>query len=514
MIERKILLGLITSTDYLNLIRPVYESRFLDSDLIRTVASWCVEYYDQYKEAPGQEIQGIYLDKLKKKKITKETGDALEEDILPGLDEEYDEALFNVDHLLDKTYEYFNEQHLDKHNDTVQDALDKGEVDKAKQLASDYVPISRPNSRDLDLSGDTVLAKIDAAFKDAGTPLVLYPGVMGEFINPQLIRGGFVGFLAPEKRGKTWFLMDMAIRASRQQCKVAFFQAGDMTEAQFLRRVGIYLTHKSDQERYTGKQFLPVKDCIHNQLDECNRKERESDFGIFSDRAGESDSFRYKVTFEEILERYKEEPDYSPCYNCKEYNKKPWGAAWVKEVTIKHPVTNTTAKKAVQEYFIDRKRRLKVSTHANGTLSVKAIRDTISSWEKEDDFIPDVVIVDYADLLVDNNPEFRHKQNQIWKDLRGLNQDLHCLMVTATQADAASYEQDRVGLSNFSEDKRKYGHVTAMYGLNQDSSGREKQLGLLYVNELILREGDFDSKSGVFVLQSLKTGRPFMGSYR
>jgi hypothetical protein len=82
-----------------------------------------------------------------------------------------------------------------------------------------------------------------------------------------------------------------------------------------------------------------------------------------------------------------------------------------------------------------------------------------------------------------------------------------------TQADAASYEKNSLGLSNFSEDKRKYGHVTAMYGLNQDVDGREKKIGIMRINEIVVREGEFDTSSQIHVLQNLRRGRPFLYSY-
>jgi len=87
-------------------------------------------------------------------------------------------------------------------------------------------------------------------------------------------------------------------------------------------------------------------------------------------------------------------------------------------------------------------------------------------------------------------------------------------MVTATQADAASYRTGRLSLSNFSEDKRKCGHVTAMYGLNQDPGGREKKLGILRINELVVREGEFSVDNEVRVVQDLRIGRPYLESFR
>ena len=109
--------------------------------------------------------------------------------------------------------------------------------------------------------------------------------------------------------------------------------------------------------------------------------------------------------------------------------------------------------------------------------------------------------------------EERHRQNKIWKQLRSLSQERHCLVVTATQADAKSYESGLLHMKNFSEDKRKYGHVTAMYGLNQDKDGREKNIGLMRINEIVLREGDYNTSKTVTVLQNLRRGRPFLGSF-
>ena len=54
-----------------------------------------------------------------------------------------------------------------------------------------------------------------------------------------------------------------------------------------------------------------------------------------------------------------------------------------------------------------------------------------------------------------------------------------------------------------------------MYGLNQDkeNTSREKKLGVMRVNELVIREGSFDVTSQVSVLQNLNIGRPYLGSY-
>lgn len=86
------------------------------------------------------------------------------------------------------------------------------------------------------------------------------------------------------------------------------------------------------------------------------------------------------------------------------------------------------------------------------------------------------------------------------------------MIVTATWSDAASYDKNTLSLSNFSEDKRKYGHVTAMYGLNMNEE--EKRIGIMRFNELVIREGAFERMNQVRVLQCLAIGRPLLDSFR
>ena len=155
-----------------------------------------------------------------------------------------------------------------------------------------------------------------------------------------------------------------------------------------------------------------------------------------------------------------------------------------------------------------------MSSHANRTLTVTEIESILTRWEKEENFIADVIIVDYADIMAPEiGADFRHQENDKWMRLRGLSQKKHALVVTVTQTDASSYEQDTLSLRNFSEDKRKFAHVTAMYGLNQDTNGREKAIGIMRINEIVVREDAFSKDTQVRVLQNLKRGQPCLESF-
>lgn len=526
-IERRIITGLIISTEYLNRIHKFWDSKLLESRTAKKIASWCWEFYEQYHTAPAKEIESIFVRKTKN--LEKEEIQDVE-DILESLSEDYERGdKFNVPYLFDQTIEYFEERNLNLFLGDVKDELDQGNVNQAKSLAYQYKPadISLVDDSNIDLSNKEVLKdSIHKAFLSTSQPVVTYPRQLGSFMNEQLIRGAFVAFMAPEKRGKTYLLMDMAIRAARQGSNVAFFQAGDMTQEQQLKRICIHLAKRSDNEKYSGKMYEPVRDCIWNQLDQCDLKQRECDYGPFEDKWVDSytgdklknpgvDYIRNKIELKELRQVYKKHRgEYKPCHNCSKYWKSNWGAVWLKQVDTGSPLTEQEAKKFAEKFFVKGNRRFKLSTHPSRTLTVTEIDRVLDLWEREDGFVSDLVIIDYADIMQPEiRSDFRHQENDRWMKLRGLSERRHVLVVTATQTDTRSYEKDRLSMQNFSEDKRKFAHVTAMYGLNQDRKGREKELGIMRINEIVIREGDFSSNKEVYILQNLKRGQPVLSSF-
>ena len=516
-IERRIITGLIVSTDYQERIQKIWNPALLDSPELKMISSWCLSYFQKYNKAPDKDIQSIYMEELKTGKISKADAEYIEE-VLSGLSDEYGrDTQFNSAYLYDQTIRYLKSKELERHSREVQELTDMGRIEEAEKLAKSYTPtILEDVDIGLDLSSVEALKRIDRAFNETGQPVVSYPGALGELWNEHLIRGGFVTFLAAEKRGKSFFLMEMALRAIRDKANVAFFEAGDMTESQVLRRICIYLTRKSDKSKYCQERYKPCGDCVYNQLDICQRVDRNCDHGIFDGIT--LDLFNTQIhefaNIETLKKKYAEFPNYETCtaYGC---NKRR-GTIWLQKVKRTRPLIARQAKKELRLFFKKYKRRFKLSTYPAGTLTVSEIRKCLNTWERHDGFVPDLIVVDYADLLSASDgsvTEFRHQQNHIWKNLRALSQERHILLLSATQADAESYKKGRLSLSNFSEDKRKLAHVTAQYGLNQDPQGREKKLGILRINEIVVREGEYSSDNEVVVLQDLAAGRPFLESY-
>jgi hypothetical protein len=515
--ERRIITGMIVSKDYLDRIQRFWDSTLLESPELKIIADWCMEYFQKYNRAPDSNIESIYMQGLKGNYLSKGEAQYIEE-LLESLSDEYGrDTQFNSAYLFDQTIKYLKTRELERHNEEVQSLIELGKVEEAEKLAQSYTSkISQSVDIGIDLSSNEALDRIERAFNETTQRVLSYPGALGNMWNEHLIRGGFVSLLAPEKRGKTFMLLEMSLRAIRQKANVAFFAAGDMTEAQMLKRICVYVAKKSDKEKYCQARFIPVGDCVFNQIDSCQRSDRNCDHGVFEGTSLETFQRNYAqfVDINTLKEKWKECPDYEPCdsHSCD----KRRGSIWLKKIDETKPLTSKQAKKAIRNFFQRYRRSFKLATYPAGVLTVTEIKRCLNEWEKYDGFVPDVITIDYADIMSAEDSsirEYRHRQDHVWKNLRALSQERHVLLLTATQADAESYKKGRLSLSNFSEDKRKLAHVTAQYGLNQDPQGREKKLGIMRINEIVVREGEFSGDNEVHILQDLAAGRPYLESY-
>lgn len=142
MTERKILIGLITSTEYLKAIHNIWNAQFIESTTAKRIAHWIWEYYDKYEHAPGKDMEAIFFDKLKSGKLPADLAEEIEQEILPSLSDESVEEPVNVPYLVDLTKKYFDERHLDIHTENIKALKAKGEIEQAKKLAADFVPLS------------------------------------------------------------------------------------------------------------------------------------------------------------------------------------------------------------------------------------------------------------------------------------------------------------------------------------------------------------------------------------
>jgi len=369
-IERRITIGSITSTEFLAQIQDHYQPDYILSPEARLLQTWCMDYYSIYKKAPNRDIQEIFA--VKKEEIDEDKADFIA-DVLEGMSEEYDPEQFNHEYLWEQTKAYFKHRHLEIHVDKIKGYLDSDQLDQAEIIAEKY---HAPEIIGLDgIYPFEDRAAVRKAFEHDVKPLFLFPGAIGQLMNEEFVREGFVNFLAPEKRGKSFLLSECGFRAQMAGNDVAFFQAGDMSEAQQIKRQAIWLAKRSYKQKYCGLLYVPVMDCLRNQTDDCNDEASCANSAETPFRNQTAQQIETKK-FGEYVAAFKECPDYIPCTRCK--NKSDFrGAFWYR---IREPVQPLTGKEAIRYMFTWGKKyraRLKMATYSNESLTTSTIRNQL-----------------------------------------------------------------------------------------------------------------------------------------
>ena len=426
--ERTVLIGMIVDKVVLGRIVPKYDKGMFRSPWANRVSFWCITYFNKYQKAPGPHIQSIY-ETWASNTHNKDTVEIVGQ-FLGSLSRQYTRLRrdSNSEYVIDTAAQYFNKVKLERLSEAIDADVNQGEIDKAIHRTVDYHKLEMGVGAGIDVFADK--ENIKAAFEDEHDAIITYSDGLGKFFGDRLERDGFISIMGPDKKGKSFWLLDMAFRAILQKRRVAFFECGDLSQHQIMRRFMMRVSRS------------PLYPCVVKYPMDIRSRPKAPPLLRFRRK-----QFKQKLTWKKA---------YKAC----------------KSLTEGRGL----------------KSKLRLSCHFNDTLTVDGIRGILDEWERND-WIPDVVVIDYADLLDMSylGLEGRDRIDKTWKQLRRISQERHCLVITATQTDTAAYDAKTVSRKHFSEDKRKNAHVTGMIGLNQ--TPKEKERGYMRLNWVVLREG-------------------------
>jgi replicative DNA helicase len=124
------------------------------------------------------------------------------------------------------------------------------------------------------------------------------------------------------------------------------------------------------------------------------------------------------------------------------------------------------------------------------TASVQTIRAHIQKLEQTKDFKPDVVLVDYADLLRASRGygEKRHELEGNYEELRGLSQEFNCVMVTADQTNRGGMNEELVTLTAIAESYAKATVCDLIMTVSRTVADKENGTGRLFIAKSRLGE--------------------------
>jgi hypothetical protein len=134
--------------------------------------------------------------------------------------------------------------------------------------------------------------------------------------------------------------------------------------------------------------------------------------------------------------------------------------------------------------------------------------------ERNEGFIPDIAIIDYADILSpeDSREVGIEKEDKTWMALARLASERKMLVVSPTQVTRDALEAYTLQESHMSKWIGKLGHVDMMLTVNQ--SAEEKRRGLTRIGIIAHRHRNFDPSATIMLLQQLTLGQPNLDSQK
>lgn len=447
---RDIIKSMITDKYVLAKLSAIWaiEPKPFEAQWCNQLGRMCISFYEKYGRAPKREI----LSRIRAWG-EKNQGD-------PNVISDMEAAISHigdrfkregsVDYAVERAVSYFEKVRVLREAERIKEEAESGRVDDAiRRLALSRLEVNKNKGLFLFNDEEEMAQYFDTPLYGS---LVQYPSAATEFFQKSFARGCFVAFEGPEKSGKSWWLLDLAFRALRHHAKVAVFEVGDLTKRQVMER---FYRRAAQRPMEKGEVDYPV---AFKAPDEVRCEPR---------------SFEKDLTGISLMQ----------------------AIAKFRERTIK----------SQEPYFW-------LNSYPAGTMTVAGIESVLNDMEREDGWVPDVVIVDYADLLAPERSaakfDRRDQINETWKALRSLSSKKEMLLATATQANRGSYKARVLRLEHSSEDKRKAAHVTALWGINRDDVERDMQVTRL--NWIAGRESAFSPTRCLYAAGCFPIGNPMV----
>jgi replicative DNA helicase len=484
-IELKILVGIIVSTSFARKIIPTLKAEYFTTDYIAKVFEWCKDFYSTYKECPGKHIQDIYEEN---KEQLEEAQQQIIEKFLTKLSKDYEQQEeFNVEYLIDQAVTYIEEKSIRSIAERTLKYLEHGKSDKAKLELQSYKKVAKITSDWVNPFNSDFIKETYFSEEEGGDNIFIFPGALGKIVGYHQ-RDWLVAVLAPMKRGKSFFLMEMAFRAFMNHKRVVFFSL-EMSEKRVEKRL---LRRITAHGKIEGEYLYPTFDCLFNQNGECVRVERTNKIKLLN---GEGN----KPVFNKDMK-------YKPCIVCRG-NSHYQAATWFMIKKREKQSIQKSVRKAnsLVKMYGD---NFRLKSYPAGTANINDLISALDYLEYTENFIPDAIIVDYADILKAEDNRLvdpRAKADSTWIKLKGLADSRHCLVITASQGTRKSIDKKSIGQTDIAEDIRKLAHIDVMYGLSQTQE--EKLESIMRINVLANRDEDSSELKQVICLQQRGLGQ-------
>lgn len=445
-LQENLLCLLAFDTDHCNLVRNALEVSDFTGQIHRALAGKLYEFIDTYHRPPGLGHLADLFDEDRKHMDAEEQ--ELYETVVVGLEALH--TYINVEYVLSQLATWVRRQRLMHGVLRAHEAIESGNIDEAETILDSamrsQISIFQPGIRLLE--GLELLRHTERS-----TDNTIRVGIK-ELDDRQLgpTRKELHAIIAPPKRGKTWALIHLG-------------QSGLMMRWRVLH-ISLEMSEQRILQRYLQALFNVTK----RDMSDLKRTEFELDsLGRLTD-----------IRFEDMTKRG----------------------------NIFDPKTQKQiGKKLSNMRFKD---NLVIKEFPTGALTLPALRAYLDTLERLHHFTPDLIILDYADLMrID--PRYRREElGTVYVDLRGLAVERNIAVVTASQSNRVGGAARLVEDVHVAEDWSKIATLDLALTYNQTDEEKELNLARLYVSNARNEEGNF----AVLIAQSYATGQFCTSSIR
>lgn len=389
----------------------------------------------------------------------------------------------------------------------------EGQDERAEQLAASarrrYVVFS-----DAAAPCKVALSDPDAimSLAESNPPLFTLRGEAGRLLNARLKPDNLGVFLGDQKVGKTTLLVDLAVRAAKS-VPTLFVSAGDETLLKIDGRVATNLTHNVTQREFAGTYGMPVPDCAHNANGTCPIGEGGEPRMVKDWRKLIAEGHDLVEMAEGAIEgaRTLTGRVYQPCCKCfpmgdgDERNlRRNWrSAVWWRTHTFDTMTRQDLDAARLKFRMTSAEGGLRIAQYNANELGVEGLYELLDALDRVDNFVPEVIVLDYADIMKQEGGRATDKDHdgmrRIWEGLRGITTRLNLLLITATQTNREGDGIETHTRKTIGRSAKVADNCTWLVSLNQTVD--ERRAKLLRMSVMFAREGGFDMEHQALVCQ-------------
>jgi len=334
----------------------------------------------------------------------------------------------NAEYVLDKAVQFARQQQIKTSIMRVVDFIQTDQLDAAeRELVSGLKTITTSFDPGITLTDDAAFG----FFRKAGSSYMTgIPELDYRNIGPA--RGELLLFIAPMKRGKSWFIIHVGKTNLIQRKKILHISL-EMSEEQVAQR---YL-----------QGFFAVTTRPQSLIKQTFEKDEMGRF--------------LSLQAEEIPDR----------------------------PSLRDPgIENWLRSKAKSLRMAP---NLLIKNFPTGSLTIPELEGFLDLLEDSKKFIPDIILMDYIDLMKIDSASYRHDLGALYKNIRGIAGKRNLAVVTVSQANKEGMESKVIRDTHVAEDVSKI--ATADIVLTYSQTESEKKLGLarLFVSNCRSEEDGF-----------------------